>query len=151
DFTPHNVLLGPDGPRVIDFGIARALGATRNNETNTAGTPAYMAPEQVAGSEIGPPADMFAWGSTIVFAATGRPAFGNESVSAVMDRIVHAEPDVSPLPEPLRSVVAACLAKDPALRPTAQEAQARLLGHEAAGPLSPPPAFGAATPPEPAT
>ncbi|GAA4482100.1 hypothetical protein GCM10023191_001910 [Actinoallomurus oryzae] len=150
DFTPHNVLLGPDGPRVIDFGIARALGATGNNESARAGTPSYMAPEQVTGDEIGPPADMFAWGSTILFAATGHPPFGNESVHAVMERIVHDEPDVSALPEPLRSVVAACLSKDPARRPTAQQAQAGLLGHEAPvdEPLMPPPAFGATAPPE---
>ncbi len=144
DFTPHNVLLGPDGPRVIDFGIARALGATRHDEPRSVGTPSYMAPEQVAGHEAGPPADMFAWGSTILFAATGRPPFGNESVRAVMDRILHVEPDVSALPEPLRSVVTACLAKDPYLRPTAQQAQASLLGHEATEALMPPPAFGAA-------
>jgi predicted Ser/Thr protein kinase len=143
DFTPHNVLLGPDGPRVIDFGIARALGAARNNETNNVGTPAYMAPEQVSAGEIGPPADMFAWGATTLFAGTGRPPFGNESVPAVMDRVMHAEPDVTALPEPLRSVVTACLAKDPARRPTAPQAQARLLGHEAAGALMPPSAFGA--------
>jgi predicted Ser/Thr protein kinase len=147
DFTPHNVLLGPDGPRVIDFGIARALGAVRNDETNSVGTPSYMAPEQVSGREIGPPADMFAWGSTILFAGTGRPPFGNESVHAVMDRIMESEPDVSALPEPLRSVVAACLAKDPAHRPTAQQAQAELLGDEATGALMPPPAFGAAMDP----
>jgi predicted Ser/Thr protein kinase len=146
DFTPHNVLLGPDGPRVIDFGIARALGATNNSESNRAGTPSYMAPEQITDGEIGPPADMFAWGSTILFAATGRPPFGNEAVHAVMQRIVHDEPDVSALPEPLRSVVAACLAKDPAQRPTAQQAQAGLLGHEATESLMPPPAFGATAP-----
>jgi hypothetical protein len=147
DFTPHNVLLGPDGPRVIDFGIARALGAVARAETNSVGTPSYMAPEQVAGREVGPPADMFAWGSTILFAATGRPPFGNDSVHAVMERIVNAEPDVSALEEPLRSVVSACLAKSPAERPTAQQAQAMLLGDEAEesmGALMPPPAFGAA-------
>ncbi|MDN3354989.1 serine/threonine protein kinase [Actinomadura sp. DC4] len=146
DFNPHNVLLGPDGPRVIDFGIARALGATGNQESNRAGTPSYMAPEQITDGEIGPPADMFAWGSTILFAATGRPPFGNEAVHAVMQRIVHDDADVSALPEPLRSVVAACLDKDPAQRPTAQQAQAGLLGHEATESLMPPPAFGATTP-----
>ncbi|MFB9839609.1 serine/threonine-protein kinase, partial [Actinoallomurus acaciae] len=148
DFTPHNVLLGPDGPRVIDFGIARALGAAGNNESARAGTPSYMAPEQVKGDEIGPPADMFAWGSTILFAATGHPPFGNEAVHAVMQRILHDEPDVSALPEPLRSVVAACLAKDPSRRPTAQQAQAGLLGHEATvdEALMPPPAFGSTAP-----
>jgi predicted Ser/Thr protein kinase len=143
DFTPHNVLLGPDGPRVIDFGIARALGAARNEDTGSVGTPAYMSPEQVSSREVGAPADMFAWGSTIVFAGTGHPPFGNESVHAVMERIVAAEPDVSALPEPLRSVVTACLSKDPAQRPSAQQAQASLLGHEATEALMPPPAFGA--------
>src|SRR3954470_1677284 len=147
DFNPHNVLLGSDGPRVIDFGIARALGATNNSESNRAGTPSYMAPEQITDGEIGPPADMFAWGSTILFAATGHPPFGNEAVHPVMQRIVHDEPDVSALPEPLRSVVAACLAKDPAQRPTAQQAQAGLLGHEATESLMPPPAFGATAQP----
>jgi Protein kinase domain len=151
DFTPHNVLLGPDGPRVIDFGIARALGAAGFADTGSVGTPAYMAPEQVSGRRVGPSADMFAWGATILFAATGHPPFGNESVHAVMERIVHDEPDVSVLPEPLRSVVAACLAKDPARRPTAQQAQADLLDHEATArfedELMPPPAFGAIAPP----
>ncbi|GAB3967007.1 hypothetical protein GCM10029978_033410 [Actinoallomurus acanthiterrae] len=144
DFNPQNVLLGADGPRVIDFGIARALGAARRNESNSLGTPAYMAPEQVTGGDIGSPVDMFAWGATILFAATGRPPFGNESVPAVMDRIVRADPDVTALPEPLRSVVAACLAKDPTRRPTAQQAQAALLGQEPVGGLTPPPAFGTA-------
>ncbi|GAA4628654.1 hypothetical protein GCM10023196_045940 [Actinoallomurus vinaceus] len=144
DFNPQNVLLGADGPRVIDFGIARALGAARKNESNSLGTPAYMAPEQVTGGEIGPPVDMFAWGATILFAATGRPPFGNESVPAVMDRIVRADPDVTALPEPLRSVVAACLAKDPARRPTAQQAHAALLGQDPVDGLTPPPAFGTA-------
>ncbi|MCW2859335.1 MAG: serine/threonine protein kinase, partial [Actinoallomurus sp.] len=151
DFTPHNVLLGPDGPRVIDFGIARALGAAGFADTGSVGTPAYMAPEQVSGRRVGPSADLFAWGATILFAATGHPPFGNESVHAVMERIVHDEPDVSVLPEPLRSVVAACLAKDPARRPAAQQAQADLLDHEATAhfgeDLMPPPAFGAITPP----
>lgn len=149
DFNPHNVLLGPDGPRVIDFGIARALGATGTRESNRAGTPSYMAPEQITDGEIGPAADMFAWSSTIVFAGTGRPPFGNDSVHAVMERILREEPDLSALPEPLRSVVAACLAKDPSRRPTAQEAQAGLLGHDsgavAQATLIPPPAFGATT------
>jgi hypothetical protein len=150
DFTPHNVLLGPDGPRVIDFGIARALGAAGFADTGSVGTPAYMAPEQVSGRRLGPSADLFAWGATILFAATGRPPFGNESVHAVMERIVHDEPDVSVLPEPLRSVVAACLAKDPARRPAAQQAQADLLDEATARfeeDLMPPPAFGTVTPP----
>ncbi|GAA0326772.1 protein kinase [Actinoallomurus spadix] len=150
DFNPQNVLLGEDGPRVIDFGIARALGTTRRNESNTLGTPAYMAPEQITGGELGPPVDMFAWGGTILFAATGRPPFGNDSVSTVMDRIVRTDPDLGPLPEPLRSVVAACLAKDPARRPTAQDAQAALLGQEPVGALAIPTAYEPPNPDPPA-
>ncbi len=142
DFTPHNVLLGPDGPRVIDFGIARALNVACEEETNSIGTPAYMAPEQVTAGKVGPPADMFAWGATILFAGTGRPPFGNESVPAVMERVLHSDPDVTALPDPLRSVVSSCLSKDPARRPTAQQAQASLLGHDASVALMPPPAFG---------
>ncbi len=149
DFTPHNVLLGPDGPRVIDFGIARALNVACEEETHSVGTPAYMAPEQVTAGRIGPPADMFAWGATILFAATARPPFGNESVPAVMERVLHTDPDVTALPEPLRSVVSSCLAKDPSARPTAQEAQAALLGHDASVPLMPPPAFGSTPDPTP--
>src|ERR687895_568042 len=75
DFKPHNVLLGPDGPRVIDFGIARALDVTPSLSTRSIGTPAYMAPEQVLGNRITPAVDLFAWGVTMVFAATGEPAF----------------------------------------------------------------------------
>ncbi|MEV5711718.1 protein kinase [Actinoallomurus sp. NPDC052274] len=146
DFNPQNVLLGADGPRVIDFGIARALGTTRSNESNNLGTPAYMAPEQIAGGEIGPPVDMFAWGSTILFAATGRPPFGNDSVPRVMERIVRGDADLDPLPEPLRSVVAACLAKDSARRPTAQQAQAALLGQEPVDALTVPSSFGLPVP-----
>ncbi|MEV4170277.1 serine/threonine-protein kinase [Nonomuraea sp. NPDC049709] len=75
DFKPGNVLLGPDGPRVIDFGIARLVDAT-STRTYTSGTPPYMSPEQLSGAEAGPTSDPFAWGSTMTFAGTGRPPFG---------------------------------------------------------------------------
>jgi serine/threonine protein kinase len=126
DFKPHNILLGSDGPRVIDFGIARGLSTA--GDTQNIGTPAYMAPEQFKGERPGPAADMFAWGTTMVFAATGRPAFGNDETAAVMHRIVYEEPDLGGLPSPLREVVATCLAKDPARRPTARDAQQQLMG-----------------------
>jgi serine/threonine protein kinase len=126
DFKPHNIVLGSDGPRVIDFGIARALDTA--SDTQTIGTPAYMAPEQFGSKGFGPPADMFAWGSTMVYAATGRPAFGNDDTAAVMHRIVYEAPDLGDLPSPLREVVAACLAKDPEQRPAARDAQQMLLG-----------------------
>ncbi|MBO2447282.1 serine/threonine protein kinase [Actinomadura barringtoniae] len=138
DFKPHNVMLGPDGPRVIDFGVARAYAAA--GETQNVGTPAYMAPEHFTGGNVGPAADMFAWGTTMAYAANGRPAFGNDEMAAVMHRILTGEPDLGDLPSPLRDVVVACLSKDPDQRPSAREAQEMLVG-AASGAM---PAAGAA-------
>ncbi|MEU5884972.1 serine/threonine-protein kinase [Spirillospora sp. NPDC047279] len=128
DFKPPNVLMGEDGPRVIDFGIAKALDGTSTMTSQVVGTPAYMAPEQVSGQELGTWTDMFAWGVTILFAATGRSPFGADTVPAVMHRILHADPDTSVLPEPLAGLVTACLAKEPARRPTAPHVLLALLG-----------------------
>ncbi|MBC6463039.1 bifunctional serine/threonine-protein kinase/ABC transporter substrate-binding protein [Actinomadura sp. HBU206391] len=137
DLKPLNVLMGPDGPRVIDFGVARALDTTAVTMTSqVVGTPAYMAPEQLAGGPVGAAADMFAWGSTMVFAATGESPFGSDSIPAVMHRIINLNPELSVLPEPLRELVAGCLSKDPARRPTAHGVLLRLLG----GIGAPPPA-----------
>ncbi len=127
DFKPGNVLLGPDGPRVVDFGIARHS-ASDTITAGPVGTPAYLAPEQIAGQPATPASDVFAWGATIVFAATGRAAFGADSVPAVMHRILTAEPDASGLPEPLRGVVERCLAKDPARRPASRDVLLELVG-----------------------
>ncbi|MGW2311011.1 protein kinase domain-containing protein [Actinomadura luteofluorescens] len=128
DFKPANVLLGPDGPKVIDFGVARPLEATSATLTGAVGTPAYMAPEQVAGSAGGAPLDMFAWGCTMAFAANGAPPFGSDSVPAIMQRILYGEPDLGALTGELRTLVAASLEKDPAARPTALQVLQRLLG-----------------------
>ncbi|MFF5209170.1 protein kinase [Streptosporangium sp. NPDC000396] len=128
DFKPANVLLGRDGPRVIDFGIARAAGHSLTVTSSIVGTPAYMAPEQLAGEPIGPAVDVFGWASVIVFAATGTPPFGNDSLPAVIRRILHDEPYLGDLPGPLRPIVLACLAKDPAARPTMQDVLLRLIG-----------------------
>ncbi|MFI6290177.1 serine/threonine protein kinase [Nonomuraea sp. NPDC050790] len=128
DFKPANVLLGPGGPRVIDFGIARATDAAATATSGIVGTPAYMAPEQLAGHEVGPAADVFAWASVIVFAATGTPPFGSDTLPAIINRILHNEPQLGELPRQLRGVVYDCLAKDPALRPPMREVLLRLLG-----------------------
>ncbi|GAA3220718.1 serine/threonine-protein kinase [Nonomuraea helvata] len=120
DFKPGNVILGPEGPVVIDFGIARTLDAVTTTNQVT-GTPAYMSPEQLSDQPLTPASDMFSWASTMVFAATGRMAFTGGSVPAVLHAILHNPPDLSGVPEPLRAMVAACLAKNPADRPTTEQ------------------------------
>jgi ABC-type oligopeptide transport system substrate-binding subunit len=130
DFKPSNVLLASDGPRVIDFGIARALDATGTLSSTAVGTPSYMSPEQISGHVVGPATDVFAWACTMVFAATGAPPFGQDSIPAVMNRILHQEPYLGMLGGPLRELVAACLTKDPGRRPTTQQILLRLLSHE---------------------
>jgi hypothetical protein len=120
DLKPANVLLAADGPRLIDFGISRALEGGATAATSLiVGTPAYMSPEQVEGHSVQPASDVFALGSLIAFAATGAAPFGggNSGPIVVAYRVVNAEPDLSRVPEPLTSLVAACLAKKPADRP----------------------------------
>ncbi|WP_084965746.1 serine/threonine protein kinase [Thermoactinospora rubra] len=129
DFKPANVILASDGPRVIDFGIARALDATSTISSSPVGTPSFMAPEQLLGHQVGPAADLFAWASTIAYAASGRAPFGSDTMPAVINRILNGRPDVSDLDEPLAGVVHACLSKDPAQRPTAEEVIRRLIRH----------------------
>jgi eukaryotic-like serine/threonine-protein kinase len=137
DFKPANVLTGPGGARVVDFGIARALDTIAHRDRERRGTPAYMAPEQITAGLMGPHTDVFAWGSTMAFAATGTPPFGfgdDEYGHAVMYRIVHHKPNLDSVPEPLRSIVSACLHKDPADRPTAAEVVSRLGRRAPPGP-----------------
>ncbi|MEU8395158.1 serine/threonine-protein kinase [Nonomuraea sp. NPDC048892] len=129
DFKPANVILGPDGPRVIDFGIARAVAATSTISATPVGTPAYMAPEQIAGDVTGPAADMFSWAGTMVYASCGRGPFGNEAVQQVISQVLSAPPDLGRLSGPLREVVLRCLSKNPAERLTAEQVIKRLLAH----------------------
>ena len=131
DFKPANVLLGPDGPRVVDFGIARLTDAATIT-SGLIGTPSYVAPEQLAGRRPTSAVDIFAWALTMIYAATGRLAFGADSVPAVMHRIMYEEPDVSGLPPSLRTVVLECLDKDPDRRPTARDLLLRLVDPTAA-------------------
>jgi eukaryotic-like serine/threonine-protein kinase len=119
DLKPANILIAVDGPRVIDFGISRALqGTALTAARTTLGTPVYMSPEQAEGRAIGAPSDVFSLGSVLSFAATGRAPFDGGDLFAIAYRIVHDEPDLSRLPPALRDLVASCLAKDPARRPS---------------------------------
>src|SRR5580658_2124077 len=126
DFKPANVLLGPDGPRGVDFGIARLIDASTIT-SGLLGTPSFIAPEQLAGSRPTSAVDIFAWAVTMIFAATGRLAFGGDSVMAVMMRIINEVPDVTGVPDSLRPVIVECLDKDPARRPKARDIMLRLV------------------------
>lgn len=123
DLKPANVLLTIDGPRVIDFGIARALDAAADGGLTRAGTllgsPGFMAPEQVRGDRITPACDIFCLGSVLVYAATGRMPFGTTQTGAhvLMFRVAEEEPDLEGIPAALASLVRDCMRKDPAARP----------------------------------
>ncbi|MEU2064147.1 PQQ-binding-like beta-propeller repeat protein [Streptomyces sp. NPDC013455] len=124
DLKPSNVLLAADGPRVIDFGIARAVDGTRMTQTGVVvGSPGYMPPEQAMGKDVGPAGDVFSLGAVLAFAATGRSAFGDGTAShaALLYQVVHGEPDLAGIPRPLLGLVRACLLKEPADRPAPAE------------------------------
>ena len=122
DLKPSNVLLAADGPRVIDFGIARAIEATTLTRTGVrVGSPGYMAPEQVEGLPVSPATDVFALGSVVAYAALGRLPFGAGNEQAMLYRIVHQAPDLDGCPEPVRALIARCLAKPPGERPSPSE------------------------------
>ncbi|WP_344480902.1 serine/threonine-protein kinase [Nonomuraea monospora] len=151
DFKPPNVLLGIDGPRVIDFGVSRMMDAAATTSTGVSlGTPAYLSPERVQGETAGPPADLWAWGLTVAYTATGRHAYWAETYQEVLARILYGKPDLGGLGGVLREVVEGCLRHDPQERPDAEEVLRWLLGHEqgdvlttgarAAVPLPEPPA-----------
>ena len=133
DLKPSNVLLGPDGPRVIDFGVARLLDTVATSTNSHLGTPAYMAPEQINDSRMGPAGDVFAWGCTMGYAANGYPPFGADYVPEVIHRVLYAEPELGRLTDPIRGLVAACLRKDPRRRPLAWPLLEALLGHDGGG------------------
>ncbi|MEU0273349.1 protein kinase [Streptomyces sp. NPDC006307] len=122
DLKPSNVLLAADGPRVIDFGISIAADLSSYTATgSTVGTPHFMAPEQATAGDITPATDVFALAQTAAFAALGEPLYGDGIAPVVLYRIVHEEPDLSRLPEPLRPLIARCLAPDPGDRATPAE------------------------------
>ncbi|MCO6009504.1 serine/threonine protein kinase [Actinoallomurus purpureus] len=139
DLKPANVLLSPMGPRVIDFGIARALDsvteATRPGQL--IGTPAYMAPEVIQGERATTASDVFAWGAVVAFAGTGSAPFPGATVPAVLYRITHGSPLLDGLDDAVRPLVERALDKDPARRPSAQELLAGLVGHARSGRAEP--------------
>ncbi|MFI6323740.1 serine/threonine-protein kinase [Nonomuraea sp. NPDC050556] len=127
DLKPENVLLAPDGPRVIDFGVARTAEMSLTTTGFVAGTPTYMAPEVFTGKRAGPPADVFAWGGVVLYAATGVDPFQAESLGGVMHRVLTVDPDLSAIDAPLRDLLKDALAKDPEQRPAAKDLLMRLL------------------------
>ncbi|WP_029391626.1 WD40 repeat domain-containing serine/threonine-protein kinase [Streptomyces xiaopingdaonensis] len=137
DLKPGNVLLGPDGPRVIDFGIARTQEMSLTETGKMMGTPGYMAPEVLRGARADGKSDVFAWGAVVLFAATGTAPFDGENLGEIVVRVTEREPDLTPVPERIRPLLAAALSKDPAGRPTSAELLFRLLTAGARDPRPP--------------
>ncbi|PDP84409.1 serine/threonine protein kinase [Glycomyces fuscus] len=133
DLKPDNIMLAADGPRVIDFGIARAVETTSVTASGVVGTIGYMAPEQLEGMRLTSAVDIFSWGSVMVYAATGHEAFPGPTQASRIARILGGEPDLGPLTEPLAGIVRACLDKDPDRRPDATTLLNRLISAPADG------------------
>ncbi|GII91617.1 hypothetical protein Ssi02_18480 [Sinosporangium siamense] len=166
DLKPSNVLLSPIGPRVIDFGIARALdtlgGVTTTGEI--LGTPRYMAPEVLRGEPTSPACDVFSWGCLVAYASSGRHVFNGEGMPAIVYQVLNAEPALEGMEPALLDAVRRALSKDPARRPTAQQLLDHLVGrtspaeslthasHPTWAPTAPhgPQTLGMPAPPEPA-
>lgn len=118
DLKPDNVVLAKDGPRVIDFGIARALeDTTITRRRGAVGTPPFMSPEQARGLPVGYASDVFSLGGVLCFTATGRAPFGVGAAEAVVYRVVHEEPDLDGVPHRIAGIIGECLRKDPGARP----------------------------------
>ncbi|MDP9869650.1 MULTISPECIES: WD40 repeat domain-containing serine/threonine protein kinase [Streptosporangium] len=128
DLKPANVLIGPDGPRVIDFGIARTEEMSRSATGQLKGTPRWMAPELFGGHRASPAVDIWAWGAVVLFAATGKSPFDGDSMPALIYQVLHHQPELDAVQEPLRSLVARALSRDPARRPTSRELLEGLIG-----------------------
>ncbi|MET9556005.1 protein kinase [Streptomyces sp. NPDC006645] len=127
DLKPSNILLSPKGPRIIDFGIAWATGASTLTHVGTAvGSPGFLAPEQVRGATVTPSTDVFALGATLAYAATADSPFGHGSSEVMLYRVVHEEAQLYGVPDALAPLVRACLAKDPEERPSTLQLSMRL-------------------------
>ncbi|MFF4413523.1 WD40 repeat domain-containing serine/threonine protein kinase [Streptosporangium sp. NPDC001559] len=128
DLKPDNIILGQDGPRVIDFGIARQLGVPGTTVGPMMGTPGYMAPELFAGHDATAAADIWAWGMTVLFAATGHDPLPDQEPMAVVTRVLDFRPDLGGLAHALREPVARALEREPESRPSARDLLLGLLG-----------------------
>ncbi|MFJ9672421.1 protein kinase [Streptomyces sp. NPDC101221] len=127
DLKPSNILLSPKGPRIIDFGIAWATGASTLTHVGTAvGSPGFLAPEQVRGAAVTPATDVFSLGATLAYASMGDSPFGHGSSEVMLYRVVHEEAQLHGVPDALGPLVRACLAKDPEERPSTLELSLRL-------------------------
>ncbi len=134
DLKPSNILVSQDGPRLIDFGIARAADETGLTATGMAvGSAGYMSPEQAEGGDVTRTADVFSLGAVLAYAATGRGPFGTGSGPDVMYRVVHHEPDLGDMPPMLAALTRRCLAKRPEDRPSLAELRAAAAGHDGEG------------------
>jgi serine/threonine protein kinase len=126
DLKPDNVILADDGPRIIDFGIANGVGATRFTGTHEfIGTVLYASSEQLSGQELTPKSDIFALGAVLACAGTGHGPFNAPNIQAVLFRILTGQPNLDPLTGDLRAIISACLEKDPGNRPSASDLLAR--------------------------
>ncbi|WP_052423421.1 serine/threonine-protein kinase [Nonomuraea candida] len=138
DLKPANVILSLSGPRVIDFGIARALdretGFTLSGEL--LGSPGWWAPEQVRGELVSPAADIFAWGCLVAYAGNGRHPFGRGAPITLANRVLNTPPDLGALPAPLNELVRRATSMDPALRPSAQDLLIALVGGSTPAPAT---------------
>ncbi|MES9588949.1 serine/threonine-protein kinase [Streptomyces sp. NPDC094045] len=127
DLKPSNILLSPKGPRIIDFGIAWATGASTLTHVGTAvGSPGFLAPEQVRGAAVTPATDVFSLGATLAYAAMADSPFGHGSSEVMLYRVVHEEPQLRDVHDALAPLVSACLAKDPEERPSTLQLSMRL-------------------------
>ncbi|ETA02532.1 serine/threonine protein kinase [Frankia sp. CcI6] len=132
DLKPSNILLAWDGPKVIDFGIARASGIPSHTRTGILiGTLAWMAPEQLRGERAGPPADVFAWGACVTYAATGHPPFASEQSDVLTRMREDRPPDIAGVPVKLAPLVRAALGRRPEERPSAAELVRSLVSDSA--------------------
>ncbi|MCP2340721.1 WD40 repeat domain-containing serine/threonine protein kinase [Actinomadura rupiterrae] len=127
DLKPENVIMAADGPRIIDFGVARAADATSLTSAGVVvGTYAFMAPEQVLAGPPEPASDVFSYGCLLAFAAAGVGPFDADTIPAIVHRVLNDVPELEAVPDVLRTLVSVCLAKDPAARPTVQQVLAHL-------------------------